>query len=279
MSFSELITLRFPVPLLQIQICHLPHYPPFLVLLLEPEDEHEAQLDLNNPLEPKEPKPDLNDPVEPEESEPDLNPFANFPLGTFPSDLICWIERRACSLPTLAKYHSIGYSESFVDDMPQEGVVGVVFNFSYEIVRTRVRVVHICGDVSAFIANLTSLQRVKLSKNQLRFDLSKLKLPEGVSSVDLSSNLVTGSLSSLLNSKTSWFLEEAHLSNNQISGRIPDFSECLNVKVLNIGNNKIGGQIPSSISNLFELVRLDISRNHITGVIPQGLGHSSSSTG
>lgn len=108
MSFSELITLRFPVPLLQIQICHLPHYPPFLVLLLEPEDEHEAQLDLNNPLEPKEPKPDLNDPVEPEESEPDLNPFANFPLGTFPSDLICWIERRACSLPTLAKYHSIG---------------------------------------------------------------------------------------------------------------------------------------------------------------------------
>ncbi|KAG2278410.1 hypothetical protein Bca52824_060965 [Brassica carinata] len=135
------------------------------------------------------------------------------------------------------------------------------------------------GDVSAFIANLTSLQRVKLSKNQLRFDLSKLKLPEGVSSVDLSSNLVTGSLSSLLNSKTSWFLEEAHLSNNQISGRIPDFSECLNVKVLNIGNNKIGGQIPSSISNLFELVRLDISRNHITGVIPQGLGHSSSSTG
>ncbi|CDY70217.1 BnaCnng67250D, partial [Brassica napus] len=128
------------------------------------------------------------------------------------------------------------------------------------------------GDVSAFIANLTSLQRVKLSKNQLRFDLSKLKLPEGVSSVDLSSNLVTGSLSSLLNSKTSRFLEEAHLSNNQISGRIPDFSECLNVKVLNIGNNKIGGQIPSSISNLFELVRLDISRNHITGVIPQGLG-------
>lgn len=43
------------------------------------------------------------------------------------------------------------YSESFVDDMPQEGVVGVVFNFSYEIVRTRVRVVHICGSEFAYI--------------------------------------------------------------------------------------------------------------------------------
>ncbi|KAF8087585.1 hypothetical protein N665_0578s0037 [Sinapis alba] len=128
------------------------------------------------------------------------------------------------------------------------------------------------GDVSALLANMTSLQKLKLSKNQLKFDLSKLKLPEGVSSVDLSSNLVTGSLSSLLNNKTSRFLEEIHLTNNQISGRIPDLAESLNLKVLNIGSNKIGGQIPSSISNLVELVRLDISRNHITGVIPEALG-------
>lgn len=85
-----------------------PTLSPSLVPLLEPEDEPEPQLDLNDPLEPKEPEPDLTDHVEPEETEPDLNPFANFPLGTFPSDLICWIERRACSLPTLAKYHSIG---------------------------------------------------------------------------------------------------------------------------------------------------------------------------
>ncbi|KAG2244674.1 hypothetical protein Bca52824_093476 [Brassica carinata] len=118
------------------------------------------------------------------------------------------------------------------------------------------------GDVSALLANMTSLQKLKLSKNQLRFDLSKLKLPEGLA----------GSLSSLLNNKTSRFLEEIHLTNNQISGRIPDFAESLNLKVLNIGSNKIGGQIPSSISNLVELVRLDISRNHITGVIPQALG-------
>ncbi|KAE8707270.1 hypothetical protein F3Y22_tig00110384pilonHSYRG00195 [Hibiscus syriacus] len=37
-------------------------------------------------------------------------------------------------------------------------------------------------------------------------------------------------------------------------------------------SNKIAGQIPSSISNLVELERLDISRNLIPGTIPISLG-------
>ncbi|XP_038997317.1 DNA damage-repair/toleration protein DRT100-like [Hibiscus syriacus] len=51
-----------------------------------------------------------------------------------------------------------------------------------------------------------------------------------------------------------------------------EFTEGLSLKVLNIGSNKIAGQIPSSISNLVELERLDISRNLIPGTIPISLG-------
>ncbi|PPR98906.1 hypothetical protein GOBAR_AA21749 [Gossypium barbadense] len=128
------------------------------------------------------------------------------------------------------------------------------------------------GTISTHFTNMTSLQKLKLSNNQLKFDLSELKVPDGISSIDLHSNQVFGSLSSILNNRTSSFLEVIDVSNNLISGTIPEFTEGLSFKVLNIGSNKIAGQIPSSISNLIELERLDISRNQITGTIPASLG-------
>ncbi|KAJ7942602.1 Leucine-rich repeat receptor-like protein kinase, partial [Quillaja saponaria] len=97
----------------------------------------------------------------------------------------------------------------------------------------------------------------------------------GLSSIDLNSNQLVGSLSRIINNRTSSFLEVFDVSRNQISGGIPELNRGMNLKVLNIAGNKISGHIPDSISILIELERLDISRNHITGTIPSNLGQLS----
>ncbi|GFZ18310.1 leucine-rich repeat (LRR) family protein [Actinidia rufa] len=119
---------------------------------------------------------------------------------------------------------------------------------------------------------MSSLQKVKLSNNQLKSNLSEITLPDEISSIDLHKNQLSGSLSAVINNKVSSFWEAVDVSNNQISGTMPEFNGGMNLKLLNIGSNKIEGQIPSSISNLIELERLDISRNKITGTIPTCLG-------
>ncbi|RVW51283.1 putative inactive leucine-rich repeat receptor kinase XIAO [Vitis vinifera] len=118
---------------------------------------------------------------------------------------------------------------------------------------------------------MSSLQKVNLSHNQLKSDISVLRWPQGLSSLDLHSNQLYGSLYTILNN-TSSFLEAIDVSGNQISGGIPEFSEGSSLKSLNIAANKIAGHIPNSISDLIELEKLDISRNQITGTIPTSLG-------
>ncbi|KAE8677869.1 high mobility group B protein 7-like [Hibiscus syriacus] len=86
------------------------------------------------------------------------------------------------------------------------------------------------GGISSFLSSMTSLQKLKLSNNQLKFDLSELKVPDGISSIDLHSNSVIGSLSVILNNRTSSFLEVIDVSNNLISGTIPEFTKGLNFK-------------------------------------------------
>lgn len=103
------------------------------------------------------------------------------------------------------------------------------------------------------LANLfskaTNLQQAKLSRNQLN-----------------------GNLSTIFKSITSRFLEVVDLSNNQISGNMPEFSNLGRLKEMNISRNQIIGHIPNSISSMIDLERLDISRNQITGTIPQSVG-------
>uniref|UniRef100_A0A7C9DUB6 2-alkenal reductase (NAD(P)(+)) n=1 Tax=Opuntia streptacantha TaxID=393608 RepID=A0A7C9DUB6_OPUST len=131
---------------------------------------------------------------------------------------------------------------------------------------------HFTDGISNFFTRMSNLQTLKLSNNHFKFDVSQIGLPREISLVDLSSNQLTGPLSAILNNNTSSFLEVVDISRNIISGTLPEFREGLSLKVLNLGSNKITGHIPTSISNLAELQRFDISRNQITGIIPPSLG-------
>jgi hypothetical protein len=62
-------------------------------------------------------------------------------------------------------------------------------------------------------------------------------------------------------------LKELNLSDNQLTGQIPDLSNLNNLLKLNLSKNQLTGQIPD-LSKLFKLLKLNLSKNQLTGQIP-----------
>ncbi|KAI3791256.1 hypothetical protein L2E82_04965 [Cichorium intybus] len=63
------------------------------------------------------------------------------------------------------------------------------------------------------------------------------------------------------------------LSDNRISGEIPSsLGNLRSLKVLNISHNSISGHIPVPFGKLKDIESLDLSHNRISGLIPESLG-------
>ncbi|XP_057543029.1 DNA damage-repair/toleration protein DRT100 [Amaranthus tricolor] len=183
--------------------------------------------------------------------------YNKFSLGTVPD----WIKNRELTAVHLAGCNLKGTLPIFKSP---SSLTSIDFSHNHYVDGN--------NGISSFLTKMSNLQFLNLSHNQLKFDVSKMILPNGLSSIDVNSNLIYGPLSAILNDHTSSFLEVIDVSRNIISGTIPEFTQGLSLKVLNIGSNKITGHIPSSISNLVELQRFDICRNQISGIIPSSLG-------
>ncbi len=63
------------------------------------------------------------------------------------------------------------------------------------------------------------------------------------------------------------------LSNNQLSGEIPNSLGSSNLRTILLSNNQLSGEIPGSLGNL-DLVHLNLSNNQLSGEIPNSLGSS-----
>ncbi|KAL8484059.1 hypothetical protein ACS0TY_026670 [Phlomoides rotata] len=66
-------------------------------------------------------------------------------------------------------------------------------------------------------------------------------------------------------------LVELWLDNNSLSGSIPDFSGCPNLRTIHLEDNKLSGELPGSLADLSNLRELYIQDNTLTGKIPSGL--------
>jgi len=70
-----------------------------------------------------------------------------------------------------------------------------------------------------------------------------------------------------------------NLENNVLQGNIPSsISNLLHLTTLNLGENDLTGEIPSSIGTLLELTTLSLDNNNLTGLIPPALGSLSNIT-
>ncbi|CAA7389483.1 unnamed protein product [Spirodela intermedia] len=90
-----------------------------------------------------------------------------------------------------------------------------------------------------------------------------------VLSVILSRKNLTGSIPLELTQLTG--LVELWLDGNGLTGSIPDFSGCMNLKRIHLENNQLTGELPSFLTNLPNLKELYVQNNMLSGVVPQGL--------
>ncbi|CAL9038506.1 unnamed protein product [Musa banksii] len=90
-------------------------------------------------------------------------------------------------------------------------------------------------------------------------------------SINLSGKNLTGNFPLELTKLTG--LVELWLDENSLSGTIPDFSECLNLKTVHLENNELTGVLPSSLGDLPSLRELYLQNNKLSGVVPKGLLH------
>ena len=62
-------------------------------------------------------------------------------------------------------------------------------------------------------------------------------------------------------------LEDLRLSNNQLTGSLPNFALFPSLKYLDLSNNILNGTVPKSIGSLYKLEGLDMSWNFLQGTI------------
>ncbi|CAI9098085.1 OLC1v1034666C1 [Oldenlandia corymbosa var. corymbosa] len=90
-----------------------------------------------------------------------------------------------------------------------------------------------------------------------------------VVSIKLSRKNLTGSIPSEFTKLSS--LVELWLDGNALSGTIPDFSGCPNLKIIHLENNHLTGELPSSLAGLSNLRELDVQNNSLSGTVPSDL--------
>ncbi|KAK3227662.1 hypothetical protein Dsin_007524 [Dipteronia sinensis] len=66
-------------------------------------------------------------------------------------------------------------------------------------------------------------------------------------------------------------LVELWLDGNSLTGSIPDFSRCPDLKIVHLENNQLTGELPSSLVNLPNLRELYVQNNMLSGTVPSGL--------
>ncbi|KAJ3679122.1 hypothetical protein LUZ60_017133 [Juncus effusus] len=126
----------------------------------------------------------------------------------------------------------------------------------------------ISGEIPAPVpGTLTVLQQIHLSENALVGTVpAGLTLLPNLTLISLSNNYLSGELPS------GGFdsLEAMDLSSNLINGSIPFNFGSKNLKFLNLSSNRLEGQIPPELGlNFLPNATIDLSFNNLTGQIPQ----------
>ncbi|MDW7695377.1 gliding motility-associated C-terminal domain-containing protein [Flammeovirgaceae bacterium SG7u.111] len=117
------------------------------------------------------------------------------------------------------------------------------------------------SDTIPNMGNLTNLQRLNLSENELSGPIpATLGSLANLREMNLSSNDLSGEIPASLGSLSA--LEVLNLSRNNLSGEIPSsFGGLSNLRTLDLRDNSLGGELPEELRNLANLETLNLSRN------------------
>ncbi|XP_031397203.1 probable LRR receptor-like serine/threonine-protein kinase At1g67720 [Punica granatum] len=90
-----------------------------------------------------------------------------------------------------------------------------------------------------------------------------------ITSIFLSKRNLTGNIPPGLTKLT--HLAELWLDGNSFTGPIPDFTGCVDLKIIHLENNKLMGKVPSSLAKLRNLRELYLQNNMLSGTVPSAL--------
>ncbi|XP_058735781.1 putative receptor-like protein kinase At3g47110 [Vicia villosa] len=130
----------------------------------------------------------------------------------------------------------------------------------------------ISGAIPIPLGNLIKLNKIDLSRNEL---VGKIPFSfqnfQNLLYMDLSSNKLNGNIpAEILNLPTLSIV--LNLSNNFLSGPIPQFGKLTSIASIDFSNNQLYGTISSSIGSCLSLEKLFLARNMLSGSIPKELG-------
>ncbi|KAL9152900.1 hypothetical protein ABFS82_10G012800 [Erythranthe guttata] len=125
------------------------------------------------------------------------------------------------------------------------------------------------GTLPPTIGNLTELDHVGISDNNFTGSIPLFHLSKKLTYVNAARNSLTGSISSM-HFQGLPKLASISLGNNLLGGNIPSNLFALpSLQTLDLSNNKFGGPI-QEVSNLSSsLLEIDLSSNHLEGLIPK----------
>ncbi|CAI9774195.1 unnamed protein product [Fraxinus pennsylvanica] len=127
------------------------------------------------------------------------------------------------------------------------------------------------GPIPSFLSHSIKLQ---LSKNMFSgsiFQLCTTFTHLNLEVLDLSDNQLTGELPDCWMNSSS--LRVLNLANNNFSGKIPPtLGHNPRLQILHLRNNNFVGELPSSLKNCTWLRMLDVGGNKLTGTIPEWIG-------
>ncbi|XVE89471.1 hypothetical protein DITRI_Ditri19aG0203800 [Diplodiscus trichospermus] len=131
---------------------------------------------------------------------------------------------------------------------------------------------HFFGVIPQNLGINASLQQLDFTNNKFTGPIpSNLCFHNKLRVLNLGQNQFNGSISADIGScKTLWRLI---LKQNNLRGVLPEFAENPNLAHMDISENNITGQIPSSLGNCRNLTSINLSMNQLTGFIPSELGN------
>jgi Leucine-rich repeat (LRR) protein len=139
------------------------------------------------------------------------------------------------------------------------------------------------GALPETLAQLTRLRRLHLEKNQFQGTVRPIKAlgvpPHGTSQTTREHTppapalTTAGPLPPIFTALVE--LEVLTAGNNQLTGPIPDFSACKNLREVELHDNYLDGPVPPELSLCQALTRLTLSRNCLTVTGASHTGHRS----
>lgn len=127
------------------------------------------------------------------------------------------------------------------------------------------------GDVGVLFQQLRNVEHVDLSSNRFYGSVDIVvsnasSLANTAKYLNLSHNNLNGVFFYGENLQMFRNLEVLDLGNNSIGGQLPSFNSLPNLKILKLGNNMLFGSIPEELfKSISPLVELDLSGNGFTG--------------